>query len=461
MPPHLGILSRRLHHAAITPGSRLIVTMPPRHGKSELISHWFPVWYLNTFPDRKVILTSYEADFAASWGRKVRNEVMEHADVLNVRVTDDSAAANRWDTTAGGGMITAGAGGPITGKGAHVLIIDDPIKNSEEANSPTVRQKIWDWWQSTAYTRLEPDGIAIVVMTRWNEDDLVGRLLANEDAGEPWQVLNLPAVAEDDDAMGRAPGEALWPGRYTLARLEQIRRAVGQYVWTSLFQQRPKSPEGQYFKRAWFKNRVDPDRVPRDLRRIRAWDLAATAEGENGNRDPDYTVGCLLGESLDGTIYVLDVNRLRKSPREVESALLSTAQRDGHEVAIRIEQEGGSSGKMVGDHITRTVLRGFDARFVKPQGDKFVRSQPFNAACERQDVKLVRGDWNDAFIEELVGFPLGKHDDQVDAAVAAFAGMTSAIDPWDADDFATVFNRMPTEKLTPTQILARLRQRGD
>lgn len=247
LPTHLRVLGRKLVDVARGRCPRLVVEMPPRHAKSTLCSHWFPVWYLSLFPQNRVILTSYEAGFAASWGRKVRNSIVEHAESLGVGIADDSAAADDWATDEGGGMVTAGVGGPITGRGADVFIVDDPVKNAEEANSQTIRDKTWDWWLSTARTRLEPGAAALAVMTRWHEDDLVGRILAGADEdpdGIPWEVLRLPALAEHADPLGRKPGEALWPARYDEKAMGQIRRDVGDYVWDALFQQKPPSLVG-------------------------------------------------------------------------------------------------------------------------------------------------------------------------------------------------------------------------
>ncbi len=243
IPPHVDLMSRTLAQSAMGQKRRVIITMPPRHSKSETVSHWFPVWYLDRFPDRRVILASYEADFAASWGRKVRDSIRENAHTLRTRIKGDTTAAHRWETTAGGGMVTAGVGGPITGRGANVLIIDDPIKNAEEAESELTRESIWRWWTSTAYTRLEPGGSVVIVMTRWHEDDLVGRLLLHaEEGGESWEVVNFPAVAEAQDVLGRQVGDPLWPQRYDTEALERIRQAVERYVWEALYQQHPTPP---------------------------------------------------------------------------------------------------------------------------------------------------------------------------------------------------------------------------
>ncbi len=409
------MLSEALVEAVAGRSPRLLVTMPPRHGKSELISHYAPIWYLNKYPERRVMLASYEADFAASWGRKVRNTIVQNEAILQVRIAGDSAAANRWDTTAGGGMVTAGVGGPLTGRGANLLIVDDPVKNAEEAASQVYREKTWDWWASTAYTRLEPGGAAVVVMTRWHEDDLAGRLLReSEQGGERWTSLRLPALAEAGDPLGREPGEALWPYRYDEAALERIQQAVGSRVWSALYQQSPHPTEGAMFQRAWF---PIVDAAPADCRRVRYWDLAAT-EARAGS-DPDWTAGCLLAKK-DGIYYVQDMRRIRGTPLQVEALIRQTAELDGRATHIWMEQEPGSSGVNTIDHYTRRVLAGYVFRGNRTTGSKTERAAPLASQAEAGNVRLVRGPWVGAFLDELESFPLGAHDDQVDACSGAF-----------------------------------------
>lgn len=246
--PHLTLLARKVAGAAFGECRRLLVLIPPRHGKSELVSHWTPVWLLELFPEWPIILASYEADFAASWGRKVRDTIALHRDTLSVQISEDSSAAHRWNTPQGGGMITAGVGGPITGRGARLLIIDDPFKNWEEAQSATRREKVWEWFRSTAYTRLEPGGSIVIVMGRWHEDDLVGKLLKEQAAGgETYEVVELPAQARENDPLGRPIGAPLWPERYDTPALEGIRRAILDYFYQALYQQQPPSAAGKLF----------------------------------------------------------------------------------------------------------------------------------------------------------------------------------------------------------------------
>ncbi|NIM50411.1 MAG: terminase, partial [Gemmatimonadales bacterium] len=276
--PHLEALSDALFDAATEGGKRIIVSMPPRHGKSELTSHWFPVWYLDRFPDRQLILASYAADFASDWGRKVRNTMAENAQVLRCTLAEDSKAANKWNTTEGGGMVTAGIGGPITGRGAHVLIIDDPVKNLEDAYSAAMRAKAWEWYQSTAYTRLEPNASVVVVMTRWHEDDLVGRLLRAQAKGEgdTWEVIRFPALSEGDetDLLGRPENEPLWPDRYDAQRLERIRRTVGPLVWAGLYQQNPVPSGYELFPEKAWQHYTFPPPLSQFSTLLSSWDFS-------------------------------------------------------------------------------------------------------------------------------------------------------------------------------------------
>ena len=243
----------------------ILVTAPPRHGKSTVTSLYYPAWFLGTFPERRVILASYEADFAATWGQKTRQLLEDHGPSLyGVRVDDSSRAASRWDLHRHpGGMVTAGVGGPIIGRGAHLLVIDDPLKNAEQAASPTIREKQWEWWLSTARTRLEPGAVVVIVMTRWHEADLAGRLLGgSRDGGDPVTEIRLPALAERNDRLGRDAGEALWPERFNRDYLEHTREVQGPYWFSAIYQGRPTPDEGGIFDRKDFRYfEIDGDYV--------------------------------------------------------------------------------------------------------------------------------------------------------------------------------------------------------
>jgi predicted phage terminase large subunit-like protein len=415
-PPHLREINRRLVRVAAGRLDRLAVAMPPRHGKSLLISQFFPAWFLLVYPWQRVILCSYEADFAAQWGRKVRDVVTQWGPLFGVAVRADSKAADRWEIDGhGGGMQTAGVGGPVLGKGADLLVLDDLTKNAQEALSPTHRAKAWDWLTSTAFTRLEPGGRVVNVQQRWHTGDVTGQLVAAEP--ERWDVLTLPALAEPGDPLGRAPGDALWPERYPAAELES-RRKLAPAWFAAQYQQRPLDLEGGFFRGLERVPVLDAAPTPDQFaRRVRAWDLAAN-EAQAG-ADPDYTAGVLMGKHKDGTFWILDVVRERLGPAAVRALIRQTAELDGRAVAVRSEREGGASGKLAAWDIAKE-LAGWPVVAVRPDGGKAERAEPFAAQVEAGNVRVVRDRHTAAFLDECRSFPTGSHDDMVDAASLAF-----------------------------------------
>jgi predicted phage terminase large subunit-like protein len=421
-PPHIEYLNAAL--AKLREGNqRLLVMMPPRHGKSELISYYTPAWFLNEFPEKRVILASYEADFAANWGRRVRNLIQEHVADLRVRVSNDSAAANRWTTTANGAMFTAGAGGPVTGRGGELIIIDDPVKNAEEAQSSARRAAIMEWFNSTLYTRLEPGGSLIVVMTRWHQDDLVGRLLLEmEQGGEQWDVIKFPAIAETADELGRVPGEALWPERYDESALERI-KTRNLYWWSALYQQTPILSEGSFFNRQNFEV---VEAVPAGLAWVRFWDMAATDPKRGG--DPDYLAGALCSIDSEGSVWVKDIVHFRGGPADVERVITQTAKLDGNHTEIYFEEEPGSAGKALIDNYKRTILRDFTVKVLRSgsRGSKVALATPLAAQADAGNVKLLNRHWVKPFLDECEAFPYGTHDDMVDAVSSAYYVLTGS-----------------------------------
>ncbi len=681
---HHVLIARKLEGIATTPASRLIITMPPRHGKTELASVRFAPWLLSRRPQASIIAATYAQDFADELGRKARAVMQSPVHrwlAPQACLAQDNRAVSRWMTVAGGSYYAVGVGGPLTGRGANVLLIDDPHKNRAEAESKTARDTVWDWFRSTAYTRLEQGGSVVIIMcmtgdtpvllpdgaekplrdirpgdqvatyengslatstvvnwanqgpddlfrvrmksgrvvranarhpfltinehgeeewvrtdqiqpgvsiltvtgasggespvpwtgatrprgargcvchtiqrpngqqararhrsilsrvarlvsnivtssltnrlnvsfpsrtgiarsagslhrprtsvhtgtgscastttttpaefadccattaisqsaterpressapllntwsvtpdevlgvdacgredvydlqidrtenfianglvshnTRWHEDDLVGRCLQT---GEPWEVLSLPAIAEQDEPH-RRPGDALWPDKYSVETLEQIRRTVGEREWAALYQQRPAPLDGALFK---------PDQLqaidaePAGVEWVRAWDFGAT-------RDGDPTVGAKLG-LRDGRPIIADIVRLQGPPEVVERTLLATASRDGSRVKIDLPQDPGQAGKSQVQHFTR-LLAGYTVRSSPETGDKVLRAEPLAAQVNVGNVSMVRGAWNQALIDEMRSFPNGSHDDQVDAlsrAYGHFVAPTSA-----------------------------------
>lgn len=432
---HQRLIAEKVVELLRSGGGVLIVEMPVRHGKSEFCSRRLPTWFLDSFPERQVMLATYEAEFAASWGRKVRNDLLEHQEDLQVRLAFDSTAANDWRTTEGGGMSTAGVGGAFTGKGGHLLIVDDPFKNSEQALSESYREKVWDWYRSTFRTRFEPGAVCVIPMARWHEDDLSGRL-QRDPGGDRLEVLRLPGEAEADDPLGRKEGEPLWPERFDLKALEALKLSIGEFWYAALVQQRPVPRTGGMFQREKVQY-IPAGQVPRTGNDVRYWDKAATAK--KAKTDPDWTAGARMRSvRLPAPVpqlpprtiaYLLGMERLRAGPEVVQARVLETARLDGRGVRIRMEQEPGSSGVESIEHY-RKLLVGFAFKGVRNTGPKEVRAEAMAATVNSGDFFIVltgdpsRDAWVKVFLDELEKFPRGAKDDQVDAGVGAYQELT-------------------------------------
>lgn len=423
---HLLVLSDKLVGVANGDIKRLMVTMPPRHGKSELISKYFPAWYLGHKPDNRVILSSYEADFAATWGAKARNVLTEHGEAMfGVKVSYDSSARNRWDIEGHtGGMATAGVGGAITGKGAHVFLIDDPIKNNEEAKSKVKRDKIDDWFKSTAYTRLEPNASMVIIQTRWNEDDLAGRRLEEMNAGgEKWELLDFPAIAKEDDILGRKVGEALFPRRYPIDELMKIKRNLGSYWWHALYQQTPTPDGGDIFKRSWFRyfkedseyytlHTPEGDKL---IRKDETWILQTCDPAATENEKNDFFVLSTWAVTKNNDLLLLEVFREHADTVKHEKIM-----KDNHTKWNPRFQ--GVENKTFGlNIIQKCITLGLPIKPLKADTDKISRARPLAARYETGTVYHRQNTpWLVDFEDELIGFPNAKHDDQVDTAAYAY-----------------------------------------
>jgi predicted phage terminase large subunit-like protein len=401
----------------------LLVAVPPRHGKSTLISRLAPAWYLGTFPERRVMLASYEADFAAQWGMKARDLLEEHGPTLfGVRVSRRSRSARRWDLEGSeGGMVSVGVGGAMTGRGADVMIIDDPVKNAEQAMSEVIRERQWDWWQATARSRLEPGAVVVVLMTRWHEADLGGKLIAASASGEgdPVREIRLPALGEDADPLGRERGDALWPQRYPRESLHATKAAVGPYWFSAMYQGRPTPDEGGVFDRKDFRyfemkgERAHfrlPDGTPKEIdpdycAKATYVDLAVSEK-----ETADYTVVMRVWVTEDRELLIHDLIR-KRIPGPAQPEFLA----QNHIGTIKVESIGYQVAL-----IQALRERGLPVEEVRPDKDKVTRASAAGALYKAGKIYHRRGaEWLHDFEAELLAFPAGEHDDQVDALAYA------------------------------------------
>ena len=496
--PYQKLIYEQLERITSGESRRLMIFLPPRHGKSELVTNRYAAWRLKQDPKMNIIIGSYNQRLANRFSRKVRitwedsflhDKADQTAETQSQRSTgiqgikeiekrslsspsslsDPSSSdsqptftrssrarlntVSEWETGLGGGVRAVGVGGGITGFGADLVIIDDPIKSRAEAESKTYRERVWEWFNDDLYTRLEPNASIILIQTRWHEDDLAGRLLreASEKGGEHWDVISLPALAERSedtpvlnavastansqdsssqdssprseahedksvlaplfDPLGREPGEALCPDRFTKEDLERIKRKLGSYSFSALYQQRPTPPEGGLFKRSWFTRIVN--RPPDNLRWARGYDLAISTK-----ESADFTASfrCALDKKT-GDLYIADGFRKRIEFPE-QKRYITEKIRNERNTEHGIEQ--ALHGMAFIQELRREHrLFGRAFRGIKIKGDKFTRALSWANLAEEGKVVLVRGPWIDAFLEEITTFPNSTHDDQLDAVSIA------------------------------------------
>ncbi len=424
---HHRLLIDKLEKVSTGHTDRLAVFMPPGAAKSTYASILYAPWHFALHPDHCLIAASHTAELAEKWGRRVRNLVAEHSLIMGVGLAPDSQAAGRWETDHGGEYFAAGVGGAIAGRRADLVVIDDPIRSREDADSETVRDKIWDWYKSDLYTRLKPGGRIVLIQTRWHEDDLAGRLLADMQAGgDRWEVISLPALAEENDALGRSVGQPLWPEWEDAANLERKRRAVGPRDWSALYQQRPAPEDGDYFKVEWLKPYDKaPDRAT--LRVYGGSDYAVTADGG------DFTVHAVVGLDPLGRMYLLDLWRKQAASDIWVEAFCDLIQ---EWKPIGWAEEHGQIKSGVGPFIDRRQRerKAYVFREQFPtRGDKAVRAQSIRGRMAQEGLYVpINAPWYPALRSELLSFPAGKHDDQVDALGLVgqlLAKMTSGVKP--------------------------------
>lgn len=428
--PHLTFLADNLSRASKGLQPRTMISMPPRHGKSELTSFWYPLWLLAKNPTKKVILASYEASLAAEWGRRCRDAVVELGDKLGLSLDPSVTRVDEWKLSSGGGMKTAGAGGSLVGRGADLLIIDDPIKNYEEASSEIERENLWNWLQTTANTRIEPMGSVVLICTRWHEDDLLGRLERASRTGEGniWNIIKLPAIAEEDDILGRKVGEALWPERYPLETeirggkfiqgWGDIKRGISPYNWSAIYQQNPTPDEGAAVDRKWWRYyEDDPQELVKQMDVvIQSWDLPFKDGDDNS-----YAVGQVWGRK-GAYLYLIDQVRAHLNAPMIITAIRKFTEMYPQATAKLIEDK--ANGPAIIALLQHEV---YGLIPVPVKGSKMARLQSIVPVIYSNNVFLPiaqTAPWIDDYVHEHAAFPNGQHDDQVDATSQALRFLT-------------------------------------
>lgn len=411
---HIERLQAALEKAIETPNYRLMVTMPPRHSKSLHVSENLPAFYLGKNPDNRVMQVSHTADLAFTFSRRVRNKILDPKwPFPNVTVAGDKSAVKAWDISGRlGGYLAVGVGGSPAGHGANLIIIDDPIGSAAEAESEAAREGLSEWYHGTIRDRLEPGGSMIVTATRWHEDDLTGHLLAEmRNGGEIWHHLHMPAINKE--------GFALWPERWPVEALQQIKKAVGSRVWEARFQGNPTPLEGGLLQRNWWNFYRTP---PPGLKgHIQSWDMAFR-ETKSGS----FVVGQIWA-TLGADRYLLDQVRFRGDfPTTVDAVRKLTKKWKQAKLKLIESKANGPAVAATLRHEVSGIIE------INPVGGKLARAAAISAQVESGNVYLpdpVFNPWVYEFIEECASFPHGTNDDQVDAMSQALARLEATVVP--------------------------------
>lgn len=436
---------------------RLMLLMPPRHGKSRIASQSFPAWHLGHYPDHEIIASSYNISLAMNFSRKVKALLAdpEYPKIFNETVLDpNNQSAEGWGVLGrDGGYVAAGVGGGITGKGAHILIIDDPVKNAEEADSAVARESIKEWYGSTAYTRLAPGGGVLVIQTCWHDDDLAGhlqRVMRDDPDADQFEIIKYPAIAEADEwyesttneiirienpeknsstvkaalhaaAQGydltkikflRANGDPLHSARYDIFKLNRIKKTLSARFWSALYQQNPVPDDGNYFRKEMFKRCTTPQ--ARQCNVYMTWDFAISEKQTN-----DYTVGIIGLQDADDMLHVADMVRFKSGDAFfIVDAIIAMAKK-WMSPTFRAGFEDGQIFRALQTLLKKRMREEklyFAYDVLQPMTDKMVRARPFQGRMQQGMVSYpTEADWFGVVQAEMLRFPAGVNDDTVDA----------------------------------------------
>ena len=404
--PHILLICKHLQDVVDGKIKRLAISLPPRSGKSETLCR-FAAFMLEKHTEINLLCAGYNQTISRRFSRKTRT-------ILNERVglSENHQSIDEWSIKNGSVYYVGSVNNPRTGVGYQCIICDDLVKNREEANSPTIIEKLRDFYSEDLYSRLEPNGSLILVGTRWSENDPIAYAVSLDDS---FTVINIPAICDDEenDPLNRKLGESIFPERYSTSDYIKIKEVMGEFGFSALYQGKPVPKDGGLFK---------PDKIKIDvpgkiLRKVRAYDLAASS-GKG-----DYSVGILLGVDEKDHYWILDVYRSQDGTEKRDSKILQHSELDGRETRIRIPQDPGSAGKSLSHYFIK-MLSGFTINCPTVSGNKETRAEPFAIQVNAGNVSMIRAEWNKELIKELETFPYGKNDDQVDAISDAFDELT-------------------------------------
>jgi predicted phage terminase large subunit-like protein len=402
---HLQAIYSKLYDIVTGKINRLMIFMPPRHGKTESVTVRFPAWMIERDPSFRFILAAYNFSLSSKFSRKIQRIVKARGIALEREAVED------WETGEEGGVRAVGVGSGVTGHGANGILIDDPVKSREEAYSATYREKVWDWYRDDLYTRLEPGGFIILIMTRWHHDDLAGRILADDSIAHEWTVLKLPAFAEANDPLGRKEGAALCPDRYDEAQLQSIKNVM-KSDFESLYQQNPTAAAGEVFKRDWWQYYKGQ---PQFTRIIQSWDTAFKDKTQN---DPSC---CLTWGETDTGYYLID--RWIDKVTFPDLKKVAIQQYDKHRPSVVIVEDKASGQSLIQELKRMTSIPVLP---IKPDKDKIARANAVTPLVESGRVYLPEGlPWVIDYVDQMSIFPAGAHDEDVDVTSQALTYMAT------------------------------------
>lgn len=433
--PWLQYLSYRLAQVVARGNCGLCISAPPRHGKSTLVTKALPLWVMENFPTKNVVIATYGEELSTDFSRDIRDFIEGSQDKLSIRLRPDVKRVAHFQNVHGGAIKAVGLKGTITGRGADVLIIDDYIKEPTEAMSPTYLEGLWNWFTTVARTRLEPGAVVIIVATRWVPGDLHGRIEKRQaqTGSKFYDHIKIPAIAVEvpEDRFGRKPGEALFPERYNIDALQEIKAELTARWFNAMFQQDPQSDEASVANPDWLQQiewdhftKMFNESSPRVWKAARGWDFASI------NKGGDWTAGPLLYHNMetDQTVIV-DLVHGQFGPDRVEREFKGANEKDPAFIEYALEREPGSSGVFATKHFTE--LLPLPRRHIKDYPSstkKFLKAQPFLAHCENlggpRKVFYIKAPWNQKFLDEFGSFPEGDHDDIMDGLSTAYNHIT-------------------------------------